>query len=1030
MKPLKLTVKNIGPFRDQTIDFTALGDMFLICGKTGAGKTTIFDAITYALYGKLPGARSTVNVRRLRSDFAAPDEEAFVTLEYVLNGERFSVTRILPCPYVNRNGKISEKPEEVMLCRMRDGLEEPVSGTISELNAAITGSIGLSHDEFARIVLLPQGEFADFLRQSSAERRDTLAKLFPTQIYADCIERAKEKSNALGAELDSIVKQQQQFGADYEPSADKTLLEQLNGALERCQCERSETQQRIIALENDRIRAEEQLRVFAEAERLRQKLALLETERPAIEQERETLELAAEAEPIAAAADEADRAERAAETVRTQLAQTRLQQNAAEDALRQLTDQENDVECAREKYSQAEFLRLRLEEAVRAERELTDAVWKQLAAQKSADDFAERIRSLETRRTEIEEQLESPDFAGTDEDRSQQLAEKRQQLKETYRNAEETAKRAAQKRETEDTIGRIHTDYALRQQKARAAAERSAEAKRGVEAYLERQTHAEHAQYARILAGALADGCPCPVCGAREHPAIAGTARTGTEADDAPDTAELDRLKAEAAEAEKASAEETAHAARLEGTLAQLQTTLDAMENVPDPAAAAERLESAAAAVRQIESEYAGALDAFRRKRELQGALRRVQDELEPLRTEFTRQSVALAQTRTESDALRTLAAAVMQQAQKAGYTADTAAKTAESVRAALDRLQTYLDTFAEAKREAEKQLAQAAGSIEQLTAQTKIRETEARQAAERFGDLLARTDFPGADAVRAAILPAAEKAERAARVERWKTEYAETAALLRETEAAAVGVTRQPERELAQLEDALASARETLAAAEKTYQDTLIALEQVKARIGGWNALEARRLETARTAGLYRQLFNDISGKNPRKIALDSWVLGIYLEEITAYASSRLHRISDGRYTLLLNQDTGGSGAKGLDLEILDAYTGKKRPCGTLSGGETFMASISLALALTDVVRNRAGGITLDALFIDEGFGSLDEASLEKALAILDEIRGTRCVGLISHVPGMRSRIPTRLEVIKTAVGSEIRTVFTQADE
>ena len=134
--------------------------------------------------------------------------------------------------------------------------------------------------------------------------------------------------------------------------------------------------------------------------------------------------------------------------------------------------------------------------------------------------------------------------------------------------------------------------------------------------------------------------------------------------------------------------------------------------------------------------------------------------------------------------------------------------------------------------------------------------------------------------------------------------------------------------------------------------------------------------------------------------------------------------RISDGRYTLLFSNDKSGNGAKGLDLEVLDSYTGKNRPCSTLSGGETFMVSISLALALTDVVTSKRGGISLQSLFIDEGFGTLDPASLDKALSILEEVREGRCVGVISHVSEMQNRIPTRLEVIKTSVGSTVKSI------
>ncbi len=214
-------------------------------------------------------------------------------------------------------------------------------------------------------------------------------------------------------------------------------------------------------------------------------------------------------------------------------------------------------------------------------------------------------------------------------------------------------------------------------------------------------------------------------------------------------------------------------------------------------------------------------------------------------------------------------------------------------------------------------------------------------------------------------------------------------------------------------------------AADEETEKmaETAGRLEQLNERRRRWDELEKQREALSEEGKTYIRLAGDLSGSNPKKLTFEAWILGAYLEEITLYASRRLERISDGRYRLLLNSEKTGGRQKyaGLDLEIFDAYTGRKRPCETLSGGETFMASISLALALTDAVQNRSGGIQLDAVFIDEGFGSLDEATLEKALSILDEIRGTRMVGLISHVSELKNRIPVRLEVTKTSSGSSV---------
>jgi exonuclease SbcC len=187
----------------------------------------------------------------------------------------------------------------------------------------------------------------------------------------------------------------------------------------------------------------------------------------------------------------------------------------------------------------------------------------------------------------------------------------------------------------------------------------------------------------------------------------------------------------------------------------------------------------------------------------------------------------------------------------------------------------------------------------------------------------------------------------------------------------------------------------------------------------------QKRHSEKEARARELRALADDLSGKNPQWQPFDSWLLGSYLVEIAGYATARLEKMSEYRYSLLLEsqRQKGQRGYAGLDLTVFDAHTGKTRPCATLSGGESFLASISLALGLADSIQARSGGIRLDAVFIDEGFGSLDEGTLDKAMLILDELRDHRMVGLISHVGDMRSRIPCQVEVVKTASGSKILT-------
>jgi exonuclease SbcC len=284
----------------------------------------------------------------------------------------------------------------------------------------------------------------------------------------------------------------------------------------------------------------------------------------------------------------------------------------------------------------------------------------------------------------------------------------------------------------------------------------------------------------------------------------------------------------------------------------------------------------------------------------------------------------------------------------------------------------------------------------------------------------LEKAGFSGSDDARDAAIPEAERDRLERAVSEADSALAETRGLLADVRKELSGWDGpDAESVIAELDGINAALAEADAELE-TRSGTLAELDALKAR---HDELEAERAERSVAAGRMNALANDLTGNNPLKTGFDAWILGMYLEEITAYANTRLERMSEGRYRIQLNDSyRKGNAYAGLELEILDAYTGKARPSATLSGGETFMASISLALGLADSIQSRSGGIQLDAVFIDEGFGSLDESSLERAIGILDEIRGSRMVGIVSHVVELRSRIPNRIEVVKTVAGSSIR--------
>ncbi|MDR2371165.1 MAG: hypothetical protein LBD71_06770 [Treponema sp.] len=361
----------------------------------------------------------------------------------------------------------------------------------------------------------------------------------------------------------------------------------------------------------------------------------------------------------------------------------------------------------------------------------------------------------------------------------------------------------------------------------------------------------------------------------------------------------------------------------------------------------------------------------------------------------------------------------------------------------ALPETEAAIRKLRETREKAGQELAAAAAAVEAAEKNKNEREAQLRVAETELEHGLFASPFSadGAEALADALLEIETEEAMDRETGNW-----------REAKAGALSRTALLEKQLASLREDLAALNHPFPAAEIPSRLAALEDETEKAEAerdrayGELAALESaiassieaeKRFETlSAEKEKWGALAEDLRGGNPAKISFDSWLLSRYLMEVSAYATRRLERMSENRYFLIL--DRGGEerageassfpaarrGRQGLDLAVLDAYTGKTRPCATLSGGESFMASISLALGLADSIQNRSGGVRLDAIFIDEGFGSLDEGSLDKALGILDELRENRMVGLVSHVGEMRSRIPCQVEVIKTPSGSRIRTL------
>ncbi|MFI5686970.1 AAA family ATPase [Streptomyces sp. NPDC051636] len=992
MRLHRLGITAFGPFGgSQTVDFDALSTagLFLLHGPTGAGKTSVLDAVCYALYGSVPGARQSGQGLSLRSDHADAGTRTEVRLELTVAGRRLEITRQPPWERPKKRGSGTTLDKAQTWLReydARGGAWKDLSRSHQEIGEEVTQLLGMSREQFCQVVLLPQGDFARFLRADAEARGRLLGRLFDTQRFADVEKRLAERRRATEARvregdaalLADAHRMQQEAGDAMEPPepapGEPGLAEAVLGAAAVARSTARErltlAHCRLSAAESAQAAADRRLAGVRELARLQRRFAqareragLLEERAGAHREAQARMERARKAEAVAPALELREAAD--AEHRRAAAAQAR-----ARAALPDTYADAGTAGLAAAARRAAEELG-GLESARRAERRLTELVTERagLDRQQRADEDVLReaenwLAEWDTTRASLQARVESAQEAAT---RAEQLAVQR----------EPTRRRLDAARTRDQLAG----DTEEAQRRAVASQARALDARAHWLDLKEQRLNGIAAE----LAANLTDGEPCAVCGATAHPAparrVAGHVDRETE----------EQALAACQRAEERHAEDERRLGVVREALAA--ATAEAGDT-PTARLAAEADE--------LEQEYARARRDASGLHAAREELRRAEHERERRLADRQQAAVRAASRLTRREALEREQAALEQELAQARGGADSVAARA----AQLERRAALLTEAADTARAAED------------TAQ-RLKDADARLA-----DAAYRAGFETPQAAAAALLDDAAHRELQHRLDAWQHEEAAVRAVLAEPETAAAA--QQPPADLAAAEQAAADAARRLreaASAHDAAARCCAELDRLSARAtDGVRRLAPLREEHERVARL-AALTAGTSADNERRMRLESYVLAARLEQVAAAATVRLQRMSSGRYTLVHSADRSGRGRSGLGLHVVDAWTGRERDTATLSGGETFFASLALALGLADVVTDEAGGVRLDTLFIDEGFGSLDDQTLDEVLDVLDSLRERdRSVGIVSHVADLRRRIHAQLEVVKGRSGSVLR--------
>ena len=930
MKPLKLTMSAFGSYAGKNvIDFTGQQQgIFLITGDTGAGKTTIFDAITYALYNQTSGGERNGNM--MRSQYAQQETETYVELEFLYRGQTYRVRRNPDYKITKtlKNGKIREQkvPHSVELT-MPDGTVFPEKKNATD--AKIIEILGLTADQSSQIVMIAQGDFLKLLYTKSDERKMIFSKLFRTDIYWKIQENLRRKSMEMDERIQENDRAFEQEKSRIIPLPESEeipldeLVERLRERLKDALKEQNLRRANVEELNKKITKYEEINKLFRSLEKIRQNGKELEARQVESKERRQQIENALKADKVLVAEQ-----------------QNLRQQQTVEQSVQAIAKMEETLTNNQEMF---ETLKTQLQEVEEEQkREAADIQKKMLALEQSFPSY----EALQNARSEEQQAKKVWEDLGKISEES------------FHKKKAGIAALKEQQKQQEQVVEQTKKNW---EQTSLSASESAKHYEHMYEAFLKEQ--------AGILAENLSAGCPCPVCGSTVHP---DPAKLSDHA--------VTELEVEQAKKTRAAAEEK--------------------RDLAYAAFEAEKTEKQklAQAVEKEEADFVLAQTiAKQQRKEAEQNYVSLQKIAEQIREKLVYPSLAEAKKQY----------AAMQ-------------KALEAAEQEIERKRQKVSELAEAMNTLKGQ--KLAEEENQKTAKKLAAKTE-----KEYAKLLEKSGFVSEETYHLAILPERSRSK----LEREEKEY-ESQCLRQQSEQKLLEkqVSGKTYTDTTELNEQLKAEKQALKEAEKTYMELHTAYENDRSVLQNCAVYLEKGKKLESEDQVIKSLSKTANGRlsGSAKIDFETYIQRQYFKQIIHEANKRLLTMSNHQFILKLKEEanTGRKTNEGLDLSVYSLVTDSERDVKTLSGGESFLAALAMALGLSDIVERSAGAIHPDMMFIDEGFGSLDAQSRQQAIEVLAELAGdSRMVGIISHVTELKEQIDRKLVVSRTDKGS--RAVWTE---